>query len=240
MVRFDPAVARRLFDAVDEVLRNCGEAGVELSRLRAAIDDQPAVLEELMTRAAFDPDQEYLASLAGRLELPAGLLLLVGRVLAAPFVTRAAGRIEQPDASQVVSDGYCPVCDSPPGLAQLRADDGKRVLHCSLCGHAWPFGRLVCPFCGSGEQAALGKLTVEGEDARWIEACRHCKQYLKTVDQRRLPPGQEVLPLVEEVAGLYLDLLAEKEGYRSDVPYAAVQGAGVREQGSEGRRAGGR
>ncbi len=245
MVRFDPAVARRLFDAVDEVFRSCGHPGMELSKLRSAVDEEPAVLQEMMTRAAFEPDQECLGSLAGRLEVPAGLVLLVGRVLAAPFVTGAAARIEQPEAAAMVSDGYCPVCDSPPGLAQLRADDGKRVLHCSLCGHAWEFPRLACPFCGSGDQAVLGKLMVEGEETRWIEACRHCKQYLKTVDQRRLGQGQEVIPLAEEVAGLYLDLLAEKEGYRPNLPYAAVQGAavqgtGVGEQESEGRRAGGR
>ena len=222
MVRFDPAVARRLFDAVDEVFRSCGHPGMELSKLRAAVDDEPGVLQEMMTRAAFEPDQEYLDSLAGRVEVPAGLLLLVGCVLTAPFVTGAAGRIEQPEAAAMVSDGYCPVCDSAPALAQLRTDDGKRVLHCSLCGHAWEFPRLACPFCGSGDRAALGRLMVEGEDARWIEACRHCKQYLKTVDQRRLGQGQEVIPLVEEVAGLWLDLLAEKEGYGPRGPFAAM------------------
>ena len=47
--------------------------------------------------------------------------------------------------------------------------------------------------------------------------------YLKTVDERKLPEEQAVVPLAETTATLYLDLIAEKEGYLRGVPYAALR-----------------
>jgi hypothetical protein len=39
------------------------------------------------------------------------------------------------------------------------------------------------------------------------------------VDERKLPEGEPVFPVVEEAATLHLDLLAEREGYIRRVPY---------------------
>jgi FdhE protein len=217
----------RLFRSILGVCEEYGKARGETARLRSAIDDRPELLEGLMRSAAFEPDEHdrdepHLQLSAERWQVSAELLHFLGRLLAAPFVTHAARALDQAGSVPAASDGPCPVCSSTPALASLRAEDGGRVLHCSLCGHAWPFARLVCPFCGNEEQSALSRLAIEGEAARWIEACDRCRQYLKTIDRRRLPEGQELIPLVEETGGLYLDLVAEKEGYLGKPPYAAV------------------
>ena len=49
------------------------------------------------------------------------------------------------------------------------------------------------------------------QDLRWIETCQECKGYIKTVDERKLPAGARVIPLVEDPDTLHLDLQAEKE-----------------------------
>jgi FdhE protein len=226
-VPWDPGAGLRLFRSILAVWEEFGKARAEMTRLRSAVERQPALLEGLMRSAAFapgerDPDEPPPELSAERWQVSAELLHFLGRLLAAPFVTRAARALHQAGNVPAASDGPCPVCGSVPALASLRAEDGGRVLHCSLCGHAWPFARLVCPFCGNDEQSALSRLSIEGEDARWIEACDRCRQYLKTVDLRRLPEGQEFIPLVEETGGLYLDLVAGKEGYLGGPPYAAV------------------
>jgi FdhE protein len=70
------------------------------------------------------------------------------------------------------------------------------------------------------DRESLGVLRLDDADAHWIETCERCKGYIKTVDERKLPEGETVLPVVEEAATLHLDLLAEREGYIRRVPYA--------------------
>ncbi|MFH1924858.1 MAG: formate dehydrogenase accessory protein FdhE, partial [Planctomycetota bacterium] len=222
MLAFDAAAAERLFRSILDACHEHGDPGADLSRLGSAVAGRPELLEGLLRAAAFGPDEEHLASLADRLEVSGELLVFVGRLAAAPFVTCAVGHLVEHGAVAAASDGSCPACGSTPGLASLRPDDAGRVLCCSLCGHRWPFGRLVCPFCTGEDSPELSRLTIAGEDARWIEACDGCRNYLKTIDLGRRPEGEDFIPLVEEVAGLYLDLVAEKEGYLRKPPYAAV------------------
>jgi FdhE protein len=215
-----PGVARPLFARVASTCAARAKEGAGLRRLDRAVEDRPSLLEELV-RFAPVPDEWPFAGLAERLEVPVEVLLLVSRVTAAPLVTDLARRLSGAGLYPPPSKGNCPVCGASPGLAELRADDGTRLLHCSLCGYAWPFGRLDCPICGGREPMGIEKLSVEGDPARWVEACRQCRRYLKTVDRRELPPGRSFFPLAEEVAGLYLDLLAEREGCLPGPPYAA-------------------
>ena len=222
MVPVDAARTRRLFDAIVRACSQFGNVGADLPGLRSAVDGEPGLLQSLIRRAAFGPDEEYLASLAQRLDVSPELLLLVGRLVAAPLVTCVVRGVVEAGGVPSESDGSCPACGSTPGLASLWPDDGRRVLHCSLCGHSWPFGRLACPFCASEDEPTLTRLTVAGEDARRIEACDRCRHYLKVIDRRGRPEAEPFIPLVEEVAGLYLDLVAEKEGYARNLPYAAV------------------
>jgi len=226
LVRFapmsvDPGVARALFARVAAACVARAREGTGLRRFERAVEDQRDLLDELVRFAAV-PDEWPFAGLAERLDVPVEVLLLVARVTAAPLVTDTARRLIGAGNLPRSSKGNCPVCGAAPGLAELRADDGARVLHCSLCGHAWPFGRLDCPICVGRDPMGIEKLSVEGDPARWIEACRPCRRYLKTVDRRELPPGP-FFPLVEEVAGLYFDLLAAREGWLPGPPYAAVR-----------------
>ena len=96
------------------------------------------------------------------------------------------------------------------------------MLYCSLCRESWAFRRLKCPFCDNCDLQGLNFRRVGEQDPRWIETCEKCKHYIKTVDARRLPAGEVIIPVVEEAATLHLDLLAEKEGYARRLPYAAA------------------
>lgn len=221
-IALDPAAAERLFRSILDACREHGNPGADLARLGSSVAGRPELLEGLLRAAAFGPDEEQLGSLAERLEVDAELLVFVGRLVAAPFVTCAVRRLIEHGAVAAASDGSCPACGSTPGLASLGPDDAGRVLSCSLCGHRWRFGRLVCPFCPGEGSSELSRLAMAGEDARWIEACDRCRRYLKTIDLGRRPEGEGFFPLVEEVAGLYLDLVAEKEGCLRNPPYAAV------------------
>jgi FdhE protein len=72
--------------------------------------------------------------------------------------------------------------------------------------------RLKCPSCGNDDHEALKYFYTENEGtANRIDVCDKCKKYIKTVDTREI--SGEIIPLIEDMGTLYLDALAQKEGY---------------------------
>lgn len=217
---FDPGLLQSIFSAMSASVAQRGRLTEDLQRLAAAVKANPALLETLARKAAFGPEMESLESLARETGVFVDALLFVGRALAAPFVAEAARRVG-PGATGALAEarGRCRICGSPPSLATLRREDGRRILYCGLCGTGWEFSRLACPWCETPARQALNVLRVSEGDPRWIETCETCRGYIKTVDERKLPLGEAIIPLVEEAATLHLDLLAEKEGYIRRLPY---------------------
>lgn len=217
---FDETLARQFIEDLSGVLDTENGPNRDLTRLSEAAARDRELLARLARRAACGSDIEFFAALAEKLAADVEALLFFGRALAAPFVTEAVRR-SKPRVTSPQSSNACPWCSSAPGLAMLGRDAGKRILFCSVCGESWEFSRVKCPFCG--DQAGLGTLTVGTDDPCSIETCGQCKGYLKTVDVRQLPRDKEVVPLVETTATVYLDLIAEKEGYARALPYVALQ-----------------
>jgi len=113
--------------------------------------------------------------------------------------------------------GICPFCGSPPGFIDV-VEDGRRVLACHLCGGAWPFAKLRCPFCGVEGAAHQVRLTPEEarEEGYLVSACRECRGYIKEVDRRaRWNAGP---PLVEDWGSPHFDLVAHRQGYWRPIP----------------------
>jgi len=219
-VPFDSSLASAFLANLSEALKEADHQSDDLERLRAAADGEPELLEQLAGRVVSDYD-DYLDSLGRRLQIDPVALLFFARAMVAPQVTEAVGRRKRLAAEAPAStSGNCPWCGSPPGLAKLDRDDGRRVLFCTLCGESWEFARSLCPFCRS--QAELGRLFVTADDPCWIETCNQCGSYLSTVDERKLPDDQSVIPLVTSTATLYLDLIAQEEGYNGGPPYVAL------------------
>ncbi len=112
------------------------------------------------------------------------------------------------------SEGFCPVCGSFPYLAELRGEEGRRYLYCAECGTDWGFERIGCPFCGNDEQKKLAYFSAENELQYRVDVCKSCKRYIKTIDFRKT--AQDLIPDVENLATLHLDVLAKKEGLKTD------------------------
>ena len=221
-VLFDPGLLRELFSALRDSAAAHGRQTDDLQRLSTAVDRDPTLLQSLAGMAAFGPDMEALERQARELRIFVDILLFVGRALAAPFVAEAARRVAATRSAGSASEeasGLCRICGSLPSFARLRREDGRRILYCGLCGVSWEFTRLACPHCGSADREALSLLRLSEEDPRWIETCERCMGYVKTVDERKLPVGETIIPVVEESATLHLDLLAEREGYIRRIPY---------------------
>jgi FdhE protein len=117
---------------------------------------------------------------------------------------------EQVDLS-LWEKGVCPVCGQKPSMAMLRSDDGARLLECGLCHTRWQFYRLVCHECGNRDHNSLGFFYIPEKENRRVYVCNRCKSYLKTTVLKGL--GREIIPDLENIATLYLDFLAQGEGY---------------------------
>jgi FdhE protein len=109
--------------------------------------------------------------------------------------------------------GYCPVCGQTAVIAKHRSEDGARVLHCWLCHAEWVYPRLVCPYCENKDQKQLRFFYVPGDKSRQVHVCEKCKKYLKTIDMKIIQ--KDVHLDVEAIATGYLDIVAEREGYRA-------------------------
>ncbi len=121
--------------------------------------------------------------------------------------------------------GICPFCGGPPGFIDV-VEDGRRRLACHLCGGAWVFAKLRCPFCDVDGAQHLVRLMPEEarEEGYVISACRECRAYTKELDRRVRWNGGP--PLVEDWGSPHFDLIARRQQYwRPDASIVLLAGA---------------
>lgn len=152
--------------------------------------------------------------LASELGITREQIRLWGREAVRPWywkLAHDASKIDMKDWEK----GYCPVCGYKPELALLVGDEGFRHLVCGLCHHRWIFRRMQCPYCETIDETKLGYFYLEDNDPYRVSVCNNCKGYLKTIDTRKWPPLEDIYPRVQMVKTIYLDGMAENEGYTS-------------------------
>lgn len=215
-----PAQLQHALAALRDRWKADGRAWQPLERLADEGRRDPASLVAWVERAHANPTDPELARQARRSDVDVGVLAFYGVALAAPLV-HARVRSAPPPVDEPATPGRCPCCGSTPGLALVTPPDGQRVLCCGTCAARWDEPRMACPGCG--DTSSLVALRDPDRPRTWLEACTACHGALVTVDVRQGSTwGSHVLPLVERTASLYLDLLAEKEGYTPLHPYAAL------------------
>ena len=111
--------------------------------------------------------------------------------------------------------GYCPVCGSLPRMSELKGE-GQRHFLCSFCGFYWKGERLKCSFCDNKDQEKLHYFYAEGQEAYRVDLCDKCKQYIKTVDSRKLDYEPDLN--LEDITTIHLDILASEKGFKKPVP----------------------
>jgi FdhE protein len=162
-----------------------------------------------------EQDNDYFQALSESTGVSTGVLLFCAFHCAKPFYESAAEKLQLPaEEEDLWMRRQCPVCGSAAQLSKLEKEDGKRQLYCLLCGTEWRFMRLQCAFCNSAQTGGM-KFIAE-EDGPWrIDVCDQCRGYLKTLDEKKASGTTSgFIPAVADVATLYLDLFAEKEGYK--------------------------
>lgn len=106
--------------------------------------------------------------------------------------------------------GYCPFCRGFASMGEIR-EEGKRILHCQICGTEWEYPRMQCPYCQNQDQEKLTYFQVEGEVGNRVDICLACRHYLKTIDSREMERPLDFE--VEDYLTLHLDHLAQEERF---------------------------
>jgi FdhE protein len=111
-------------------------------------------------------------------------------------------------------EGHCPFCGGAASVASrsgvAEGEGVVRRLHCSLCGNDWIFKRACCPACQESAPEKLPIYQTETHVAARIEACDTCRRYVKSIDQSL---DARLIPEIDDLASIALDLWAVREGY---------------------------
>jgi hypothetical protein len=130
----------------------------------------------------------------------------------ATFFARIMLRRDRPRVASV-HDNRCPSCGEPPQCGCLRPEGhGTRFfLVCSLCATEWAFPRAQCPACGE----PVVFYSAERIEHLQTQVCDSCACYLHVIHVGKDPAA---VPLVDEVAGLAMDVWAVERGLRKIHP----------------------
>lgn len=138
------------------------------------------------------------------------------QVAAGPALELAAATVGAPDP-QEWRGAACPLCGGLPQVSVISERPGDllggapRSLVCGRCTTWWAFSRVTCPSCGEDNPDRIGNHLVDGLGWVRIDGCDTCGGYIKTFDLRE-DASREVVPLVDDVASLTLDVWATSRG----------------------------
>ena len=205
--------AARVFESICRIGKKTTE------RMRAniqAVEEAIAInalnLKELLRKHY---DEGYLNDIAREFDVEEPVLRFLIYASIRPSLEANAEKLSQGVDLKNWLRGYCPVCGSPPLMSQLKGD-GQRFYLCSFCGFEWQSERLRCPFCETGDHEKLHYFSEEGRNACRVDLCDNCRQYIKTVDSRKLDYEPDLI--LEDVVTIHLDILASEKGYKRPAP----------------------
>lgn len=205
----DMAVCTVFLKGILYVLTQAGREGAdELDRIGQALDGGVIPLG-IVFKSILERDRATMDAVAVSIGVASPLLEYVCEIpLKATLEAFSDGvKTEMVDGWQ---EGYCPVCGSRAGMAELSGEEGKRYLCCSACNFRWMFKRLQCPYCNNEDVQKMSYF-MAGEGATRVDTCGACSRYIKTRDSRK---GNGEVPLdVEDLLTMHLDLLAAREGF---------------------------
>lgn len=131
-------------------------------------------------------------------------MALSGVACLASEEVKKTGRVGQYDSHDSL---VCPVCGEIASMAILTPPNGKRMMHCLVCGFEWAVKRVGCLHCGSED--AKQQIYLQNETYPSVEmvVCQLCGQYFKEIDARQLAAQDYVW---EELRTLPMNFAAER------------------------------
>ncbi|HEX7127724.1 MAG TPA: formate dehydrogenase accessory protein FdhE [Thermodesulfobacteriota bacterium] len=205
----DLAATEALFERLADLVAARGPEPAEAVRRIRELGREGALTVEALVRGALDAPGAAAAA-ASRLGVDADVLGFLTRFSLWPSLEACASGVDEWVSAIGWDHNVCPACGSGAGLAELKGDEGMRVLHCSFCAREWAFQRTGCPYCGNVDHNRLEILYADRDTRAHLSVCHACRAYLKTIDNKEY---RGLIPAVEDLVSPYLDILAGEKGY---------------------------
>lgn len=178
-----------------------------LDRVRTDSNWIKSVIAAFLSR-----DESTIVNMAEKVDLEPMVLKFLTHMALRPSLDNLKESVSKRIQKDSWNYGSCPLCGSYPDMAYL-GEEGKRFLHCELCGYEWHYPRLKCPFCENDEPKKLGYFESEEEEGFRVDFCKKCNRYIKTLDMRVI---EAPAPLeLENLITLHLDMLAHDQGFKN-------------------------
>ena len=204
---------KELFQEICGIIKKQENSKTEEIQRIIDAEESGALALDILIEKLFSHDNVYFHTIAGDIKGSEELLLFVALHIARPFFEAVAAKLNDKVMDELWIKNRCPVCGSEAQMAKLDKEVGRKILSCLLCGSEWRFMRVKCPFCNNENHKSLKFLEVEGSPYR-IDICEQCKRYIKTLDEREGGDDEvAVIPSITDLATMYLDIIAENEGY---------------------------
>jgi FdhE protein len=185
----------------------------DIQKIEQAIAENRLHLDELIIKYS---DKTYQEKIAEELKLDKSVLQFLIHMSTLPSIISNVNLLKDHVDLKNWLRGYCPICGSLPKISALKGEGGKRHFLCSFCGFIWPSQRMRCPFCDNQDHEKRHFFFAEGQEAYRVDLCEQCKQYIKTVDTRKLTYNPDLD--LEDIATIHLDILATEKGFKPPVP----------------------
>lgn len=184
------------------------------SYILALCADECLDLDGILNSAAVGNYDEVLKS-AGELKYDAQLLWTLAQNAVKTVLHRCRSEITPMIESIRWEYSHCFICGSLATLGELQNNDQIKHLRCGQCGADWRFSRIQCMYCGNTGHDTQHHISVTGCNSMRIEACSLCHRYLKVINA--FSPTPPEMLIVEDIASLHLDFIAEQNGFRKSV-----------------------
>jgi hypothetical protein len=217
-----------LFDLGAAVGPIASEIPVAVAGLTGGLLPEPLLAAGSALVGGSDADREalveaWLDDLAG----PEAVLSFWVRVAAAPILEAARAEVATPGREEWAGSA-CPACGGLAQVSVIAPDTGEfmggspRSLVCGRCAGHWTYPRALCTWCSEADPRRLPSFMRDERRSVRIDGCETCGSYVKTFDLREAG-GVELVPLVDDVATVALDLWASDQGLvRPLVSFAGV------------------
>ena len=206
MERFSPAVTPPYYPLVDLPEEAVLELWQRLNRVEGIVVSESDLREKWIEFKAVQPvtDTEMLSRLYIALS---GVARLSRRTIVTTEKVAVNYPAEDHPVEVLHESKACQICGEDATLSVLTSPNGKRYMHCMLCGHEWPAKRVGCICCGSEEASEQIYLRTDEFPGVDMVVCQVCGQYFKEVDLRVLSVEDFVW---EDVRTLPLNYAAEQ------------------------------
>ena len=201
-----------LFESLCQIGRNVtAKMNENIQKIEQAVTDGRVHLDELLIRHF---DKAYLDKIVDELKIDEVILQFLIHMSILPSIHANVEKLKDQVDLKNWLRGYCPICGSFPKMSELKGE-GQRYLLCAFCDFTWPGERLKCPFCENKDHEKLHYFYAERQETYRVDLCNNCKQYIKTVDSRKLDYEPDLN--LEDIVTIHLDILANEKGFKRPV-----------------------